>query len=57
MGQNDVKEGSEIRSGLVGVQRGCPGSGIDVDNRKLNLTFGGLNAEAAIKSESSIKSV
>ena len=45
MGQNDVKEGSEIRSGLVGDQRGCPGSGIDVDNRELNLIFGGLKVE------------
>ena len=45
MGQNHVKEGTEIRSGLVGVQRGCPGSGIDVDNRELNLIFGGLLVE------------
>ena len=45
MGQNHVKEGTEIRSGLVGVQRGCPGSGIDVDNWEINLSFGGLKVE------------
>ena len=45
MGQNHVKEGTEIRSGLLGVQRGCPGSGIDVDNWEINLSFGGLKVE------------
>ena len=41
MGEDDIEERSEVCSGLVEVQRGGPGSSIDVDNWELNLIFGG----------------